>query len=172
MASDIWSSAQSSWSMSVIKHPPTHGMVGVDSLLHLPALLSLEYNSVFCLLGWWVISSMLRGHQSLRWQLTSSPESKRHFGGSIGVGNHFFPRRYLFYWLSYHIALLPSCIDGKGEAPFCKSAPPLFAVLCFPMLWQKHNLYTVYLYWVDWILRVHNSHKGLEIWFSARTKSW
>ena len=45
------------------------------------------------------------------------------------------------------------------------SCAPLFAVLCFPMLWQKCHLYTIHLYQVHWIPRVHNRHKGLEIWF-------
>ena len=65
----------------------------------------------------------------------------------------------------------PSCDAGKGEAPLCEMAPPLFVVLHFPMIWQKCISCTVSQYPVHQIPRVHNRCKGLEFLVSVRTKS-
>ena len=132
---------------------------------HLYTIASLVFG------GRWAVLSMLRGNWPLWWWLASSPESKRHFGGSVRVGKHLFPRSDLFYWVSYHITLFPILQCWKGEVPFCKFAPPLFAVLHFPMLWQSHHLCTVSQHPVHWISRVYNRCRGLEILVSARTKS-
>ena len=122
----IWSSGQASWSMLVIKHPPhAWDEWGLVTSPCLPALLSPEYNSIFCLWGRWAVSSMLRGYQPLWWWLTSSPKSKRHFGGSIRVQKHLFPRSDLFYRASYHITLLPILWWWKGRVHLSVSLCPL-----------------------------------------------
>ena len=53
--------------------------------------------------GRWVVSSTLRGYWPLWCWSSSSSESKRHFGGSVGVWKHLFPRNNLFNWVSYLI---------------------------------------------------------------------
>ena len=124
MTSVIQSSGQASWSMSVIKHPPHAWDSGVDHLLHLPALLSPEYNSVFCLGG--EVSDPIDA-QRLPTSLmvirsTSSPESKV-FGKHQGAKAPFPHKQSLLYGLIPHHLPPPSCDDGMGEVPFCEFVP-------------------------------------------------
>ena len=116
--------------------------------------------------GRWVVSLMLRGYWPLWWQPTCSPELKRCFGASIWVWKHLLPRNDLFYWVPYHITILPILRWWKGGGTFLWVCSP-FVVLCFPMLWQEHRLCMVSQYSVNWIPQVHNRCKGLEILVSA-----
>ena len=118
----------------------------------------------------WAVSLIHRTHWSLWWQLASSPVPKRHFGQSVGVWKQLFPRNSLFYWVSYPVTILPILWQWKGGGAFLWVCDPLFVVLCFPKLWQKHISCTVSQYPVHWISRVHNRHKGLEFLVSVRTK--
>ena len=117
---------------------PTHGKMGVDHLLCLPTLLLPVYNNVFQ--GRWVVSLMLKGYWPLRWWLASSPEPKRHFGGSIGVWKQLFPRSNLFYWVSYHVTFLPILQWWKGGGTFLQVCAPFVCSLTFPHTMAKASL--------------------------------
>ena len=97
------------------------------------------------------------------------PNLKDILGGGPGCKSTSSPEA--IYSIGSHTISpsFPSWDNGKGEAPFFECVPPLFAVLHFPKLWQKHHLCTVYLYQIHWNPRVHNRCKGLENLVSART---
>ena len=148
--------------MLVIKYPLMHGMVGfiVSSISQHYSHLNTIVSSVFG--DRQVISSMLRGHQTLCWWLTSSPKSKRCLGGSVGVGNHLFPRSNLFYWVSYHITLFLVLQWWKGGGTFLQVYAPFVCSLTFPHAMAKASLMHCSPVLSHWIPRVHNRCKGLK----------
>ena len=114
---------------------------------------------------------MLRGHDLSDSDLLVTLYLKGILGEVPVLESASLPETFYSMWSHTTSPSSPSCDDGKGEAPFCTLAPPLFAVLHFPMLWQKCILCTVNQYPIHWIPGVHNRHKGLEILVSVRTKS-
>ena len=121
-------SSQASWSMSLIKHPSYAW--GTSSISQHYSYLYTIMSSVFG--GRWAISLMLRGYWPLWWWSASSPEPKRYFGGSVGVQKHLFPRNYLFYWVSYHITILPILWWWKGGGALLWVGAPFVCSLTFP----------------------------------------
>ena len=119
---------------------PTHGVVGLitSSISQHHSHLYTIMSSVFG--GRWAVLSMVRGYWPLWWQLASYPEPKRHFGGSIRVGKHLFPRSNLFYWVSYHITILPILQWWKGRGAFLWASPPFVCSLMFPHAMAEASL--------------------------------
>ena len=107
----------------------------------------------------------------MAWQLTGSPKSKRHFGGSVGVWKHLFHRSNLFYWVPYHVTLFPILWQWeRGKCLSVSLCPLLFVVLHFP--WYGRSF--------TYVLFAHTKFTGSPkfmigakayvSWFSARTK--
>ena len=117
----------------------THGMVAVDnpSVSQHYSYLNTIVSSV--LWGMWVVSSMFRGYRPLWSWLTSSHESKRHFGGSAWVWKHLFPKSNLFYRFSCHVSLLSFLQWWKGGA-FLWVCTPFVCSLTFPHAMAEESL--------------------------------
>ena len=142
-----------------------HGMVGVGCLLNLPALLSPENNSAFYPWGYSEWShqcsedtNLSDGDQLLLLNL------KGFMAESImGVKTSLPQKQSLLLGLVPCHPLPHPAIMERGKCLSAEFAPPLFAVLHFPMIWQKHHLCTIYSYQIHWIPRDHDRYKGLEI---------
>ena len=90
--------------------------------------------------GRWVVSLMFRGYWPLWWWSASYPEPKRHFGEALGWESTSSSRSNFFYWVPYHVTILPILWWWKGGGTFLWVCTPFVCSLMFPHAMAEASL--------------------------------